>query len=160
GISKQTVASNLTNTGQFVGTLDYIAPEQIEGQGIDGRADQYSLACAAFELLCGAPPFTGPNIFALINAHLSEQPPPATKLQPGLPPAVDRVLAKAMDKTPARRYATCAEFATDLGRALGLVAGSLAADGGPTLVPAGEGPNLAKPYQATELAGPGLAAPQ
>ena len=54
GISKQTVASNLTSTGQFVGTLDYIAPEQIEGQAIDGRADEYSLACAAFELLCGA----------------------------------------------------------------------------------------------------------
>ncbi len=159
GISKQTVASNLTSTGQFVGTLDYIAPEQIEGQGIDGRADQYSLACAAFELLCGAPPFTGPNIFALINAHLSEQPPSATKLQPGLPPAVDRVLGKAMNKTPAGRYATCADFATDLGRALGLVAGSLEADGGPTMVPPGEGPNLAKPYQATELAAPGVAAP-
>jgi len=107
GISKQTVASNLTSTGQFVGTLDYIAPEQIEGRGLDGRADQYSLACAAFELLSGEPPFSGPNIFALINSHLSEQAPSVSKLQPGLPPGVDRVLAKAMDKTPARRYASC-----------------------------------------------------
>jgi serine/threonine protein kinase len=70
GISKQTVASNLTSTGQFVGTLDYIAPEQIEGQRIDGRADQYSLACAAYELLSGAPPFIRSNGFALINSHL------------------------------------------------------------------------------------------
>ncbi len=160
GISKQTVASNLTSTGQFVGTLDYIAPEQIEGRGLDGRADQYSLACAAFELLCGDPPFTGPNIFALINAHLSEQPPSVSKLQPGLPPGVDRVLAKAMDKSPARRYASCAEFATDLGRALGLVPGSLEADGGPTMVPGGEGASQPQQYQATELASPGLAAAQ
>ena len=160
GISKQTVASNLTSTGQFVGTLDYIAPEQIEGQAIDGRADQYSLACAAFELLCGAPPFTGPNIFALINSHLSEQPPPVSKLQPGLPPDVDRVLAKAMDKTPSRRYATCAQFATDLGRALGLVPGPLDADGGPTVLPEAGSGDQAPHHQATELAGPGIAAAQ
>ncbi len=158
GISKQTVASNLTNTGQFLGTLDYIAPEQIEGHGIDGRADQYSLACAAFELLCGAPPFTGPNVFALINSHLSEQPPSVAKLQSGLPPAVDRVLAKAMDKTPARRYATCAQFAADLGRALGLVHGPLEADSGPPAGPAAETAVPAKPHQATELAGPAVAA--
>ncbi|MGN6792305.1 MAG: serine/threonine-protein kinase, partial [Streptosporangiaceae bacterium] len=159
GISKQTVASNLTSTGQFVGTLDYIAPEQIEGRGLDGRADQYSLACAAYELLCGVPPFTGPNIFALINAHLSEHPPSASNVQPGLPPSVDRVLAKAMDKTPARRYASCAQFATDLGRALGLMPGSLEADGGPTVAP-GEGASQPAQYQATELASPGLAAAQ
>ena len=158
GISKQTVASNLTSTGQFVGTLDYIAPEQIEGQAIDGRADQYSLACAAFELLCGVPPFTGPNIFALINSHLSEQPPLVSKLQPGLPASVDRVLDKAMDKAPARRYATCAQFAADLGRALGLVPGPLEADSGQPAGPAAGTAGPAKPHQATELAGPAVAA--
>ena len=158
GISKQTVASNLTSTGQFVGTLDYIAPEQIEGQAIDGRADQYSLACAAFELLCGVPPFTGPNIFALINSHLSEQPPLVSKLQPGLPASVDRVLGKAMDKAPARRYATCAQFAADLGRALGLVPGPLEADSGQPAGPAAGTAVPAKPHQATELAGPAVAA--
>ncbi|HEX7993415.1 MAG TPA: serine/threonine-protein kinase, partial [Streptosporangiaceae bacterium] len=160
GISKQTVASNLTSTGQFVGTLDYIAPEQIEGRGLDGRADQYSLACAAYELLCGVPPFGGPNIFALINSHLSEQPPSARKVQPGLPPGVDRVLAKAMAKAPSGRYASCADFAADLGRALGLVPGSLEADGGPTMAPPGEGGAQPQHYQATELAGQGVAAAQ
>ena len=158
GISKQTVASNLTSTGQFVGTLDYIAPEQIEGQGIDGRADQYSLACTAFEILCGAPPFKRANGFALINSHLSEKPPLITTLRPGLPPAVDQVLGKAMSKSPGQRYATCAQFAKDLGRALGLVAGPLEAG---ALPPAGSdsgGP--ARPWPATELAqsGPGLIA--
>ncbi|HEX2319499.1 MAG TPA: protein kinase [Streptosporangiaceae bacterium] len=161
GISKQTVASNLTSTGQFVGTLDYIAPEQIEGRGLDGRADQYSLACAAYELLCGVPPFTGPNIFALINSHLSEQPPSARKVQPSLSAGVDRVLAKAMAKAPAGRYASCADFAADLGRALGLMPGSLEADGGPTMVPVPDPDEQAKPqYQATELAGGGFAAAQ
>jgi len=158
GISKQTVASNLTSTGQFVGTLDYIAPEQIEGQGIDGRADQYSLACTAFELLCGAPPFKRSNGFALINSHLSEKAPPITTLRPGLPPAVDLVLGKAMSKPPGQRYATCAQFAKDLGRALGLVAGPLEVG---ALPPAGsDSGDPAKPWPATELAqsGPGLIA--
>jgi tRNA A-37 threonylcarbamoyl transferase component Bud32 len=153
GISKQKVASNLTSTGQFVGTLDYIAPEQIEGQGIDGRADQYSLACAAFELLCGAPPFDRPNAFALISSHLSEQPPSVTKLRPELPGAVDRVLGRAMNKAPGLRYATCGQFAADLGRALGLVVGSLDAE---TAVPAAgvasEGNDRPKAWPATELA--------
>src|SRR5215467_5485093 len=71
GISKQTLASHLTSTGQFVGTLDYIAPEQIEAQSIDGRVDQYSLACATYELLTGEPPFRRDLGLALINAHLS-----------------------------------------------------------------------------------------
>ena len=159
GISKQTVASNLTSTGQFVGTLDYIAPEQIEGRGLDGRADQYSLACAAYELLSGAPPFTRANGFALINSHLSEQPPPITTLRSELPQAVDRVLGKAMDKSPQQRYATCEQFAMDLGRALGLVPGPLEVDSGQPAGPADQTASPAKQqYQATELAGPGLAA--
>ncbi len=155
GISKQTVASNLTSTGQFLGTLDYIAPEQIEGQGIDGRADQYSLACAAYELLCGTPPFERSNGFALINSHLSEMPPAITTLRPELPAAVDRVLSKAMSKSAARRYATCTQFATDLGRSIGLLPGPLEADGVPA---AGHGPDAgdqAEQRPATELAQPG-----
>ena len=100
GISKRTVASNLTSTGQFVGTLDYIAPEQVEGHAIDGRADQYSLACAAFELLCGAPPFRRSLGLALISAHLTEPPPSLVKRRPELPASVDLVLAKAMAKSP------------------------------------------------------------
>ncbi|MGI9008767.1 MAG: serine/threonine protein kinase [Streptosporangiaceae bacterium] len=135
GISKQTIASNLTSTGQFVGTLDYIAPEQIEGKGLDGRADQYSLACAAYELLSGAPPFSTTNGFALINSHLSEQARPITTLRQELPQAADRVLAKAMSKTAAERYASCDQFATDLGRALGVLPGSPDAGGQP---PAGQ----------------------
>ena len=125
GISKLQMASAaLTQTGQFVGTLDYIAPEQIENQRIDGRADQYSLACAAFELLSGTRPFRKDTQLGLITAHLADPPPQVTARRPGLPPAVDQVLAVAMAKAPGQRYATCAEFTAELGRSLGLLAGA------------------------------------
>ncbi len=154
GISKRTVASNLTSTGQFVGTLDYIAPEQVEGQAIDGRADQYSLACAAYELLCGAPPFRRSLGLALINAHLNEPPPSLLKRRPEFPASVDVVLAKAMAKSPAQRYATCEQFAADLGRALGLVPGALEAGGLPAAGSAADSGGQAKPWPATQLAEP------
>jgi serine/threonine-protein kinase len=75
GVSRRVVASHLTSTGQFVGTLDYIAPEQIEGQRIDGRADQYSLACAAYDLFTGSSPFRREHSLAVISAHLTAPPP-------------------------------------------------------------------------------------
>jgi serine/threonine protein kinase len=130
GISKQSLStSHLTSTGQFVGTLDYIAPEQIDGRSVDGRADQYSLACAAFELLCGTPPFRQARGFALIGAHLNQPPPSLTAQRGDLPPAVDLVLATAMAKSADERYASCGEFAADLGRALGLIPGEVTAPG-------------------------------
>ena len=124
GISKQSLATTgpLTKTGQFVGTLDYIAPEQLQGHTVDGRTDLYSLGCAAFELLSGVPPFYRDRDFALIRAHLADPPPMLTAHRAGIPPGVDGVLARAMAKSPAERYATCTEFARELGRALGLVA--------------------------------------
>jgi Protein kinase domain len=123
GISKQPLTSSLTLTGQFVGTLDYIAPEQIAGDFVDGRADLYSLGCATFELLSGVPPFRRAHGLALINAHLSDRPPLLTSRRGDLPASVDRVLLRAMAKAPDERYATCTDFVTDLGRALGLIAG-------------------------------------
>jgi hypothetical protein len=121
GISKQpSGASGLTQAGQFVGTLDYIAPEQLEGRDLDGRADLYSLGCAAYELLSGRPPFRPAQGLALIGAHLSDLPPALTAERPDLPPAADWVLARAMAKSPDERYLSCAEFAADLGRSLGL----------------------------------------
>jgi hypothetical protein len=122
GISKQPAgASSLTLAGQFVGTLDYIAPEQIDGHDLDGRADLYALGCAAYELLSGRPPFGQARGLALVGAHLSEPPPALSAERPDLPPAADRVLARAMAKSPAARYPTCAQFAADLGGSLGLM---------------------------------------
>ena len=114
GLSKGIASSGPTRSGQFLGTPDYSAPEQIEGKPVDGRADQYSLACAAFELLCGEAPFPREHATAVIWAHMSEPAPMLTSRRPGLPPGVDGVLAKALAKAPGDRYASCWEFADAL----------------------------------------------
>ena len=115
GLTKQSeLTSSLTSTGQFLGTLDYIAPEQIEGSKlVDGRADLYSLGCAAFELLSGAPPFRRDQGVAVIWAQIGPAA-AADRLRPGLPAGIDSVLAKALAKAPSYRYQTCLEFAAAL----------------------------------------------
>ena len=123
GISKAAMSSvGLTGTGEFLGTPDYSAPEQIEGRVVNGRADQYSLACTAFELLTGTPPFPRDHDMAVIYAHTSEPPPLLTSRRPESPPAADGILAKAMAKDPADRYPSCQEFIDSLRAALGLAA--------------------------------------
>jgi serine/threonine protein kinase/WD40 repeat protein len=121
GISKAVMSgSALTGTGVLVGTLDYMAPEQIEGEPVDGRADQYSLACAAYELLSGAPPFTRDQPMAMIWAHVRDEVPALTSRRPDLPSQVDAVLGRALAKSPADRYATCRDFTAALREALRL----------------------------------------
>jgi serine/threonine-protein kinase len=123
GLSKASLAtSELTGTGEFLGTVDYCAPEQIEGRPVDGRVDQYALACTAFELFTGAPPFRREPAAATIWAHMSQPPPALTALRPDFRPAVDQVLARAMAKAPDQRYRSCSEFAAALRNALGLAA--------------------------------------
>ena len=114
------VASGLTGTGQFLGTLDYVAPEQIEGKTVDGRADLYALAGAAYEMLGGAPPFRRDEGLAILWAQISATPPPVTSLRPELPEAVNGVLLKALAKAPADRYDSCLEFAAALRAACGI----------------------------------------
>ena len=123
GLSKAAFAtSGLTGAGQFLGTADYISPEQIEDRPVDGRTDEYALACTAFELLAGAPPFRRGEAMAVMYAQLSEPPPLLTSRRPGLPPAADQVFARALAKAPEDRYASCREFADALRMAFGLVA--------------------------------------
>ena len=120
GLTKQTgTESGLTRMGSFMGTPAYMAPEQIEGQEVDGRADQYSLACMAFELLTGSVPFTRDQEFAVAMAHVRDRPPAPTSLRPELPAAVDVVFAQAMAKDREARYSTCSAFVDDLRSALG-----------------------------------------
>jgi serine/threonine-protein kinase len=121
GLSKGTLStSGLTSTGTFLGTLDYISPEQIEGKPVDGRADQYALACAAFELLTGTPPFRRDEAMAVMYAQLSEPAPAVSSRRPDLPPAVDVVVAQALAKAPGDRWAGCQEFAEALRASLGI----------------------------------------
>ncbi|HEY6276135.1 MAG TPA: serine/threonine-protein kinase, partial [Streptosporangiaceae bacterium] len=118
GLAKpSTAASGLTLTGQFFGTVDYVAPEQIQSQPLDGRTDQYALACASFEMLCGSPPFKRENGMAVISAQLTEPPPRLSERRPELPAAVDQVMAKALAKSPADRYERCLDFAEALAAA-------------------------------------------
>jgi hypothetical protein len=119
GLSKHSLSpSTLTSTGQFLGTLDYVSPEQIQGQPVDGRADQYALACTVAEMLTGTPPFRRDDSMALMWAQLEAEPPRLTQRRPDLPPALDRVIATAMAKSPGRRYPTCRDFVIALSAAL------------------------------------------
>ena len=120
GLSKATAAtSGWTRVGEVMGTLEYMSPEQVSGRPADARADQYALACSAFELLAGTPPFRRDNSTALMYAHLSEPPPRLTSLRPALPRPVDNVLSAGLAKAPGDRYASCGQFADALRQALG-----------------------------------------
>ena len=99
-----------------------MAPEQISGREVDGRTDQYSLACVAFQLLTGEVPFRQEQLPAMIYAHLSAPPPSLVSRRPDLPVAVDQVVAKAMAKTAEKRSESCGDFADALREALGLTA--------------------------------------
>ncbi len=124
GLSKKVLAgAPVTATGQLVGTLDYVAPEQIENRPVDGRADLYALACATFEMLAGTPPFNRGQSAAVLWAQLSEPPPPLTARRPDLPPAVNTVLARALAKSPGARYQRCADFVRALRTACQLTPG-------------------------------------
>jgi len=118
GLSKAALGSagltGLTGSGQFLGTVDYAAPDQIDGRAVDGRADQYALGCAAFEMLCGQPPFQREHGMAALVAHLHEPPPPVSSFQPELPAELDAVFTRVLAKSPEHRYASCQEFADAL----------------------------------------------
>lgn len=105
--------SGLTATNMTVGTVSYAAPEQLMGQDLDGRADQYALAATAFHLLTGSPPFSHSNPAVVISRHLNSAPATVAAHRPELA-AADPVLTRAMAKNPADRYPRCADFAREL----------------------------------------------
>lgn len=115
GLTKKSLSlTGFTSVGQFVGTLDYVAPEQISGRPVDGRCDVYSLACVVHETMAGAPPFQRDDDMALLWAHQFDPPPALTGLRPDLPAAIDGVLAKALSKSPDDRYDSCLQFVAAL----------------------------------------------
>lgn len=119
GITKHTTSrSGLTSTGEFLGTIDYVAPEQIQGTPVDGRADQYSLGCVLYECLTGHVPFEKELDAAVIWAHVEELPPMPSTLVPELPSQVDDVFAKVLAKKATDRYPSCREFVEDARRVL------------------------------------------
>lgn len=97
--------------GRLLGTIDYVAPEQIAGEESDGRADLYSLGCVLYECLVGQPPFRRDSDLAVVFAHLEAEVPVPSARRPELPTALDAVIARALAKEPEQRYASCREFA-------------------------------------------------
>jgi serine/threonine-protein kinase len=102
--------TELTKAGDVVGTIHYVAPEQIEGGRVDARTDIYSLGCLVYHCLSGELPFARDTDVAVIYAHLSEEPPRLTSVRPELPGGLDAVIAKALEKSPERRFQTCADL--------------------------------------------------
>lgn len=143
GLTKRMSATEasaaLTRTGQFLGTLDYVAPEQIEGRTVDGRTDIYALTCMLHECLTGARPFPKDSELAIISAHLHDPPPRPTELRPELPPAIDAVVATGMAKDPQDRFSTCAELTAAAHEALG----AAGPDAGSVIAPRSNGPTHA-----------------
>ncbi|MFF4551325.1 serine/threonine-protein kinase [Streptomyces sp. NPDC001435] len=119
GLAKPSLDASFTTVGEFVGTLEYVAPEQISGRPVDGRRDLYSLACVVYESLAGEPVFQRDDDVALLWAHQYDSPPDLSGRCPGLAPAVDNVMAKAMAKAPEDRYGSCREFVAELISAAG-----------------------------------------
>jgi len=111
GLTKDRGSSGgVTRVGEVVGTTHYLAPEQIEGRPVDGRADVYALGCVLFHCLTGHVPFARDNDMSVLYAHLHDEPPRLSEQRPGLPEGLDAVIAKALEKSPERRWSTCGEL--------------------------------------------------
>ena len=120
GLTKRTseLSGGLTGTGHFLGTVDYVSPEQIQGRPVTSRTDIYALGCVLYECLTGLPPFRRDDDAALLWAHLVGTPSPIAAIRPDVPEAVDAVVARAMAKNPADRYGSCEELVWALESAL------------------------------------------
>ncbi|MDQ8708354.1 serine/threonine-protein kinase [Streptomyces sp. LHD-70] len=115
GLTKKSLSlTGFTSVGEFVGTLDYVAPEQIAGRPVDGRCDLYSLACVVYETLAGQPPFRRDDAMELLWAHQYDTPPALSERCPGAAAAMDEVLARALAKAPEDRYSSCVQFVAAL----------------------------------------------
>jgi len=101
----------LTETGMLIGTPAYMSPEQATAQrAVDGRADIYALGCVLYEMLAGAPPFSGPSTQAVLARHALDPVPPLRTVRPELPQRLERTVLRALAKTPADRFPTAAEL--------------------------------------------------
>jgi serine/threonine-protein kinase len=120
GIARARGSGRVTRHGHMVGTLQYVAPEQVRGEESDVRSDVYSVGVVLFHLLTGRLPFEGSSDYELMRAHVETPPPRPSELAPGIPTAVEAVLLRALEKRPADRWPTAAEFSAALAAASGV----------------------------------------
>jgi serine/threonine-protein kinase len=120
GLSRQVAAPGALERGHFSGSADYAAPEQILSEPLDGSTDLYALACVLHESLTGRPPFRREALTATLFAHLEEDPPPASAVNPALPTVLDPVLARALAKEPVERQESCRQLIDGARQALGI----------------------------------------
>ncbi|MEZ5356822.1 MAG: serine/threonine-protein kinase [Bryobacteraceae bacterium] len=142
GLALQQTAPRLTQTGAAVGSYAYMSPEQVRAEALDLRTDIYSVGAVLFELLTGRPPFVCDSAYALMRAHTQEDPPAPSKLEPGLPPEIDRLVLKALEKDPALRYRSASEFREALQRTTAAIANRPAARAAPPPPPPGLSPTV------------------
>ena len=112
-------SGGLTGTGQFVGTIDYIAPEQVRGEGADHRSDVYALAGVLYECLTGSVPYPRASEPAVLFAHMSDPPPSLREMRPDLPAELDALIARGMAKDREERFSTAGELIRSAARSLG-----------------------------------------
>ncbi|MDP8943610.1 MAG: protein kinase, partial [Actinomycetota bacterium] len=106
--------SEMTETGSIMGTAHYLSPEQAQGHAVGAASDLYSIGVVLYEMLTGRVPFTGDSPVAIALKHLSEPPPPPSSLRPGLHPALEAAVLRALEKDPAKRYGSAEEFVAAL----------------------------------------------
>jgi serine/threonine protein kinase len=168
GLAKgSAAASGLTGTGQFIGTPNYSAPEQIAGQPVGPLADQYALACVTYTMLTGRLPFERDTPMSVLWAHMNAALPPVAASRPDLPAAVDQVLARALAKAPGDRFPSCGDFAEAFRGALGAGSyafpaagsGSRPASPPPSVPPARQAPSVPSAPSPQPAAASGQQAP-
>ena len=135
GLTRSAADPGLTKTGQFVGTIDYVSPEQIRGEEASPASDVYALTAVLYECLCGVVPFPKPSDVAVLNAHVSDPPPRVTEHRPELSPAVNEVIARGMAKEASERQTSATEMIVEADRAISTPAhGTLALNSEPETV--------------------------
>src|SRR5215469_4548781 len=110
GIVRVAETAGLTNSGIVLGTADYLSPEQARGENLTASSDLYSLGVVMFEMLAGRPPFIGPTAVSIAMQHASTYPPSLRQFYPNVPPALEQIVMKALEKEPADRFLTAAEM--------------------------------------------------